>query len=357
MTTLYDPVELGSITLNNRIVMAPLTRTRADLDGTPNDLLVEHYRQRAGMGLIIAEGTWPVMEGRTWFKEPGIVTDEHEAGWHRVADAVHAAGGTIVLQIMHGGRISHEEISQTGRIVAPSAIPGPKPIRVSGGKKAPAPVPHALTTDEISAVICDFVAASRRAISAGFDGVELHGANGYLINQFFSPAANTRDDAYGGTPENHARFAEELVAAVADAIGGDKLGIRLSPGENIQGADELDPEFTRATYMHFARSAAPHRLAYLHIVNPDPSCALVQDLREAAAAPLIVNTGFDIVTSKELAESIVAAGHAEAVSVGRRAMANPDLARRWREGLPENELNQATVYGDGPEGYTDYPFV
>lgn len=135
MTTLYDPVELGSITLNNRIVMAPLTRTRADLDGTPNDLLVEHYRQRAGMGLIIAEGTWPVMEGRTWFKQPGIVTDEHEAGWHRVADAVHAAGGTIVLQIMHGGRISHEEISQTGRIVAPSAIPGPKPIRVSGGKK------------------------------------------------------------------------------------------------------------------------------------------------------------------------------------------------------------------------------
>lgn len=347
MTTLYEPVTFGSTELKNRIVMAPLTRTRADLDGTPNDLLVEHYRQRAGLGLIIAEGTWPTIEGRTWYNQPGIATTAHRDAWQKVTDAVHTAGGKIFLQIMHGGRISHEEITGTGRIVAPSAIAAPNPIRIKEGK-APAPVPHALTAAEIGQIEDEFVQAAERAIAAGFDGIELHGANGYLINQFFSPAANTRDDAYG---VDRSLFATEVTNKVADAIGADKVAIRLSPGQNIQGADETDPEETARTYLTFARTIP--RLAFLHVMNPDPANSLVQELRRGQN--LVLNTGFGTVTTKQDAEQIVAAGHAEAVSVGRRAMANPDLAYRWENNLPENELNQTTVYGNGSEGYTDYP--
>ena len=352
MTTIYESGQLGHTRLKNRIVMAPLTRTRAELDGTPNDLLVEHYRQRAGFGLIIAEGTWPVTEGRTWYHQPGIETQQHQDGWEKVTNAVHEAGGSIFLQVMHGGRISHEEMTGTGRIVAPSAIPGPNPIRIKDGK-APAPVPHELTKDEIQQIQDEFAEAAKRAIAAGFDGIELHGANGYLINQFFSPGANTRTDEYGGSPENRARFAIELTNRVAAEIGADKVGIRLSPGQNIQGADETDPADTRATYLHFAESIP--ELAYLHIVNPDPASALVQDLTRAANTTLIANTGFAEVTTKEVAEGTVANGHADAVSIGRLAMANPDLPYRWENNLPENEVNQATVYGNGPEGYTDYP--
>ena len=353
MTTIYESGQLGHTSLKNRIVMAPLTRTRAELDGTPNDLLVEHYRQRAGFGLIISEGTWPVIEGRTWYHQPGIETQQQQDAWEKVTSAVHEAGGAIFLQIMHGGRISHEELTGTGRIVAPSAIPGPNSIRIKDGK-APAPVPHELTKDEIQQIQEEFAEAATRAIAASFDGIELHGANGYLINQFFSPAANSRTDEYGGTPENRARFAIELTNRVAAEIGADKVGIRLSPGQNIQAADETDPADTRATYLHFAENIP--ELAYLHIVNPDPASALVQDLTKAARTKLIANTGVAEVTTKEVAESIVGNGYADAVSIGRLAMSNPDLPYRWENDLPENEVNQATVYGNGPEGYTDYPF-
>lgn len=196
---LFEPTSFGALRLSNRVVMAPLTRTRAGEHGIPNDLLVEHYRQRAGLGMIITEGTWPVQEGRSYPGQPGIETDEQIAGWRRVADAVHAEGGTIVMQLMHGGRVSHPDISQTPRIVAPSAIAAPGQTHTATGK-ADMPVPHELTTAEVQDAVQGFAQAARNAIAAGLDGVEVHGANGYLVHEFMSPVSNTRTDQYGGSP-------------------------------------------------------------------------------------------------------------------------------------------------------------
>ncbi|GAA2702454.1 alkene reductase [Actinoplanes palleronii] len=351
---LFTPVQFGSLELKNRLVMAPLTRIRADENGVPGDLLVEYYRQRASMGLIVTEGTWPVREGRTWIGQPGIETAEQVAGWRRVADAVHAEGGTIVMQIMHGGRISHPEITGSGRTVAPSALAAPGEIRVIEGK-APLPVPDALDINEIPVVVAGFVAAARNAIAAGLDGVEVHGANGYLIHEFTSPASNVRTDAYGGSPENRARLAIEVVTAVAAAIGADRTGIRLSPEHNIQGALETDPDDALATYVALAEGLAPLGLAFVDILHADPAGKLVQSIRASAGAPVVVNTGFGVVTTRDEAIRLVGEDLGDAVAVGRAAIANPDLAERWAGEHPESAPDPSTFYYGGARGYTDYP--
>lgn len=351
---LFTPVTLGGLDLRNRMVMAPLTRIRADEAGVPGDLLVEHYRQRASMGLIITEGTWPVREGRTWIGQPGIETAEQVAGWRRVADAVHAAGGRIVMQIMHGGRISHPLISGTGRTVAPSAVAAPGDIHVPAGKVG-LPVPEALSIEEIRGVVDGFVAAARNAIEAGLDGVEIHGANGYLLHQFLAPTANLRTDEYGQTPANRARLVVEVVTAVANAIGADRTGIRLSPEHNIQGAVESDPDDLAATYTALAEGLAPLGLAFVDVLHHEPAGELVQKLRHAAAAPLIANTGFRTQTTRDEAIALVGDDVADAVAIGRAAIANPDLVARWEQDAEENTPDPGTFYTPGPRGYTDYP--
>jgi 2,4-dienoyl-CoA reductase-like NADH-dependent reductase (Old Yellow Enzyme family) len=225
---LFSPVQLGDLELANRVVMAPLTRTRSGDAGIPGDLVVEHYAQRAGLGLIVTEGTYPSHESRSYPGQPGIVTDEQAAGWARVADAVHARGGRLVMQLMNGGRVSHTAITGTDRIVAPSAIAVPGEAHTPEGK-LPYPVPHALTTEEAVAVKAEFAAAARRAVDAGLDGVEVHGANGYLLHEFLAVDANTRTDVYGGSPEARARFVVEVVTEVAAEIGAGRVGLRISP--------------------------------------------------------------------------------------------------------------------------------
>jgi 2,4-dienoyl-CoA reductase-like NADH-dependent reductase (Old Yellow Enzyme family) len=353
---LFSPVALGDLELANRVVMAPLTRMRAGVAGVPNDLLVEHYRQRAGVGLIITEGTYPTAESRSYPGQPGIVTDEQAEGWARVAGAVHARGGRIVMQVMHGGRSSHPAITGTDRIVAPSALAIEGEAHTPEGK-LPYPVPHALSTDEVRATVQDIVAACRRAIAAGMDGVELHSANGYLMHQFLSTASNQRTDEYGGSPENRARFVLEVATAVAEAIGGGKVGIRISPSHNIQGVLETDEDDVRATYRTVVDGLRPLGLAYLSVLHADPAGELVQELRRRFGGKVIANSGFGTVTTREEAVRLIEAAHADAVAVGRAVIANPDLVARWRGEHPENAPVPATFYGPGAEGYTDYPFL
>lgn len=351
---LFTPVTLGGLRLRNRMVMAPLTRTRAADDGVPGDLAVEHYAQRASLGLIVTEGTYPFREGRTWTGQPGIETAEQIAGWRRVADAVHEAGGAVVMQIMHGGRISHPVISGTGRTVAPSAVAAPGEIRTPDGK-VDLPVPDALTTEDIAAVVEGFAAAARNAIEAGLDGVEIHGANGYLLHQFLSPAANHRTDSYGGDPENRARLVIEVLTAVASAVGADRTGVRFSPEHNIQGALETDADDVAATYTAVAAGLEPLGLAFVDVLHRDPAGELVQKFRAAIGAPLIANSGFGAVTTRDEAIALVEDGVADAVAIGRAALANPDLVARWTQGADENTPDPSTFYTDGARGYTDYP--
>ncbi|WP_211096826.1 alkene reductase [Arthrobacter echini] len=353
---LFSPLTLGSLELPNRVIMAPLTRVRSGEAGIPGDIVVEHYRQRASLGLIVSEGTYPSHAGQGFPGQPGLVEDEQLAGWKRVTDAVHADGGRIIAQVMHAGRVSHPDINGGYEVVAPSAIAINGTTRTSTGK-VPYPVPHALTAEDLPGIIDEFVTASRKAIDvAGFDGVELHGANGYLLHQFLSPAANRREDSYGGSPENRARFVVDVVTAVAAEVGADKVGLRISPAHNIQDALETDADDVHATYTALVRSIAPLKLAYLSVLHAEPTGGLVQDLRQTFGGPFLVNSGFGVITNREEAIAILEDGVGDAVVVGRPAIANPDLARRWRDNLPENQPNPATFYGLGAEGYTDYPF-
>lgn len=350
---LFSPLTLGALQLPNRLVMAPLTRSRSGVDGVPGDLVVEYYRQRATMGMLVSEGTYPSAAGQAFVRQPGLVTGEQIAGWQRVTAAVHAAGGRIIAQVMHSGRITHPETNGGHTAVAPSALAHDGESRTYAGKRA-YPVPRALETAELPAIVEEFVQASRNAIEAGFDGVELHGANGYLLHQFLSPASNTRSDAYGGSPENRARLVVETTTAVARAIGAGRTWLRISPEHNIQGALETDPADALATYAALADGLAPLGLAGLSILHRDPSGSLVQDVRARFGGPVLLNSGFESITTLKDAQDIL--GWADAVVVGRPALANPDLAHRWEKGLPLNEPDFATFYTEGAAGYTDYPF-
>jgi N-ethylmaleimide reductase len=354
MADLSDTLTAGAWTLPNRVVMAPLTRNRSR--GTvPGDLAVEYYSQRASAGLIITEGSQPSARGQGYLDTPGFHSPEQLAGWRRVADAVHAKGGRIVAQLMHAGRISHPDNTGGQEIIAPSAIAAPGKMVTSGGQQD-LPTPRAIGTDEIPAVIEEYVAAARNAVEAGLDGVEVHGANGYLIHQFLAPGSNERTDEYGGSPENRARFAIEVTRAVAEAVGADRVGLRISPAHNIQGATEDDPADVEATYAAFIEGIADLGLAYLSVLA-QPRLDLVQRLRKDFGGVLIANDGFGVVTTRAMAQALLDEDVADAVAIGRLFLANPDLPKRWETGAELNEPNPDTFYGGGAEGYTDYPFL
>jgi N-ethylmaleimide reductase len=349
---LFDSLTVQSWELPNRLVMAPLTRNRAE--GTvPGDLAVEYYAQRASAGLIITEGSQPSARGQGYLNTPGFHSPEQLEGWRRVADAVHANGGRIVAQLMHAGRISHPDNTGGEEIIAPSALAAPDEMFTADGPK-PFPVPREIGTDEIPAVIDEYVTAARNAIEAGLDGVEVHAANGYLIHQFLAPGSNERTDDYGGSPANRARFGIEVTRAVAEAIGPERVGIRISPAHNIQGATETDEGDVAATYTALIEAIAPLGLAYLSVLA-EPSDELVQKLRAAFGGVLIANDGFGRITTREKAQAILDQDLADAVAVGRLFLANPDLPKRWETGAELNEPDEATFYGGGAEGYTDYP--
>jgi 2,4-dienoyl-CoA reductase-like NADH-dependent reductase (Old Yellow Enzyme family) len=351
---LFSPVTLGELELANRVVMAPLTRMRSGDTGVPGDLVVEHYAQRASLGLIITEGTYPNHESQGFVGQPGIVTDEQVAGWRRVAEAVHARGGRIVLQVMHAGRVTHADVNGGRRVVGPSAIAIDGAGHTTKGKQA-YPVPHALSVEEARATLADIVAAAKRAVEAGLDGVEVHSANGYLLHEFLSPASNQRADVYGGSPENRARFVVEVVTAVAEAIGAGRVGLRISPEHNIQDALETDRADVRATYGTLVDQLRPLGLAYLSVLHHEPAGDLVQELRQRFDGPLIANSGFGTITTRAEAVALIEAAHADAVAVGRPVIANPDLVERWAGEHPENEPDAETFYAVGAAGYTDYP--
>lgn len=351
---LFAPVALGALHLSNRLVMAPLTRVRAGADGVPNDLIVEHYAQRASLGLIITEGTFSSAEAKGFSGQPGIETPEQQAGWARVADAVHAAGGLIAMQIMHAGRVTHTDITGAERTVAPSAVAIDGETRTPLGKKAHQ-VPVEIATDELPAIVEELVRAARRAIDAGLDAVEVHAANGYLLHEFLAPTSNTRTDTYGGSPENRIRFVVEVVRAVAAEVGADRVGLRISPTRDIQDVIESDASDVATTYGLLADALAPLGLAFLDLMHPEPAAELVQNIRARVGAPVILNTSFASPTSRQDALDIANADLADAVSIGRAAIANPDVVERWKAAAEENTLDPSTFYTPGAAGYTDYP--
>ncbi|MEW6450369.1 MAG: alkene reductase [Pseudomonadota bacterium] len=348
-TQTFTPVRLGRYALPNRLVMSPMTRSRAKLDGTPGELAAEYYSQRAGVGLIVAEGTQPSDDGQGYLTTPGIYTAAHTAGWKKVATAVHAKGGRIFIQLMHVGRISHPDNTPHHRqAVAPSAIAPQSQMFTATGMKD-IPTPRALTAEDIRQTVADFRHAARAAIEAGADGVEIHGANGYLLQQFFAPNANTRADQYGGSIENRARFAIEVAAAIAGEIGADRTAIRLSPGSNLGGIDE-GPEGPDL-YRHLVAELDKLGLAYIHVIhNGDQQ--LMADLRARWKQALILNRPG---RPRDQIGADVASGLADLEAYGQMVLANPDFVARLQTDAPMNEANRTTFFGGTSQGYTDYP--
>ena len=349
MTDLFAPVRLGSLELKNRFVMAPMTRNRAGEGTAPTALNAEYYAQRAGAGLIVTEGTQPSAVGQGYPNTPGLHTDAQVAGWRLVADAVHARDGRIFAQLMHVGRIGHPVITGV-QPVAPSAITPDGEVFTQEGMK-PFTEPRALETAELPGVVAEFVDASRRAVEAGLDGVELHSANGYLLHQFLADSTNVRTDAYGGSPANRARFVVEVATAVAGAIGADKVGIRVSPGGTFNAMVETEVE---QTYAALVDGLAPLGLAYLHITE-GPETSFGEALAKQFGGIVIASTAFTGDSSLATAQETVDTGHGDLFAIGRDFIANPDLVQRLRTGAPLNEQRSELFYGGGAEGYTDYP--
>lgn len=351
MSTVFEPVRLGRYDLSNRLVMAPMTRSRSNPDGTPGDLAAEYYAQRAGVGLIVTEGTQPSEDGQGYMTTPGIYTPEHVAAWRPTADAVHAKGGHIFIQLMHAGRMSHPDNTPHHRQgVAPSAIaPGAQMFTPTGLQDAP--TPRALSTGEVAQTVADFAHAARSAIEAGADGVEIHGANAYLIQQFFAPSANQRTDRYGGSIANRARFAIEVVTAIAEAIGADRTGIRLSPGTQLWGIDE-GPESSEL-YRHLVAELDKLGLAYLHIMDQGNE-ALLADIRRLWTGTLIINRPG---RPRDAIGTDITSGLADLEAYGQMILANPDFIERLTMGAPFQEADRMTFFGGTEKGYTDYPVM
>ena len=351
MPDLFAPYKLGSLELANRLVMAPLTRNRAGAGEAPTALAAEYYGQRAGAGLIISEGTQPCAIGQGYPHTPGLHTGDQVAGWALVADAVHEGGGRIFVQLMHAGRISHQAITGL-RPVAPSAVTPAGEVYTGEGMKA-FEEPRALETIELPGVIADYVDASRRAMKAGLDGVELHAANGYLLQQFLADGSNTRTDEYGGSPQRRARFVVEVATAVAAAIGPDKVGIRISPGGTFNDVSETE---TEQTYAALLDGLNPLGLLYLHVLE-GPDTDFGEQLRKQWNGAVIVNTGFSGPSDLATAQEAVDSGAADLFCIGRAFLANPDLVERLRTGAELNEPDLKTFYAGGAKGYTDYPVL
>jgi 2,4-dienoyl-CoA reductase-like NADH-dependent reductase (Old Yellow Enzyme family) len=348
VTDIWQPITLGGVELPNRFVMAPMTRSRADFDGTPGALAAEYYAQRASVGLIVAEGTQPSEDGQGYLTTPGIHTDAQVAGWRKITDTVHAKGGHIYVQLMHAGRMSHPDNTPHHRQgVAPSAIaPGTGMFTPTGMQDIP--TPRALTTDEVRQTVQDFRHAARRAIEAGADGVEIHGANAYLVQQFLAPSANTRSDEYGGSIENRARFAIEVARAIADEIGADRTAIRFSPGITMWGIDE-GPDGP-ALYRYLIAELDKLGLSYVHVMHQGDE-ALLADIRRLWQRVLIVNRPG---RPRDQIGSDIAAGLADMEAYGAMILANPDFIIRVKTGAPMNEADRMTFFGGTERGYTDY---
>lgn len=349
MTTVFDPVRVGRYDLQNRLVMAPMTRSRAHVDGTPGELAPTYYAQRASVGLIVTEGTQPSADGQGYLTTPGIYTDAHVAGWRRVTDAVHAEGGHLFIQLMHAGRISHpDNTPHHAQGVAPSAIaPGIGIFTPTGMQDVP--VPRALSTDEVRQTIADFAIAARRAVEAGADGVEIHGANAYLVHQFLAPSANTRTDTYGGSIENRARFAIEVAKAVAAEIGADRTAIRLSPGLTTSGIDEgaEGPDL----YRYLVAELDQLGLAYVHVLHLGNE-PLLADIRALWNGTLIVNRPG---RPREQVGADVASGMANLEAYGAMVLANPDFVERLKTDAAMNTPHREGFFGGTERFYTDYP--
>jgi N-ethylmaleimide reductase len=353
---LFAPGQVGAIAVANRIAMAPLTRSRAGMDGVHSPLAIDYYRQRASAGLIISEATNISQQGRGYALTPGIYTDAQVAAWKPVTEAVHAEGGKIVLQLWHVGRMSHVSLQANGAPpVAPSAIQAGDTVFTMNGPERPS-MPRALETDEIPGIVEDYRAAARRAQAAGFDGVEVHAANCYLLEQFLRDSTNRRTDRYGGSLENRARLPIEVVTAVAEIWGADRVGVRLSPITHATGETPLDSD-PQGTYGYLAGQLGALGLAYLHCVEGQTrgaNAAAAFDFKALHAAfggQYIANNSY----TRALAITAVDSGHADMIAFGRPFIANPDLVERLRRDAPLAEAAPATYYGGGAEGYTDFP--
>lgn len=358
MPGLFDPIDLGAIRAPNRVVMAPLTRGRANGGGVPQPVMIDYYRQRASAGLIITEATGISRIGLGWVDAPGIWNAAQTEAWKPVTEAVHADGGRIVLQLWHMGRIVHPDFFGGGQPVSSSDRRAPGGIRtpLSEGKRIDYVDPRPLTLDEIKATVADYARAARNAIAAGFDGVQVHGANGYLVDQFLRNNTNFRSDSYGGSVENRIRFATEVVDAVIAEVGGARTSIRLSPNGNSQGCDDSDPIplFTAAARMLEAR-----KIGFLELREPRANGTfgstdvppVSPDIRKVFSGPLILNSDY----TRSDALAAVAEGRADGISFGRPFISNPDLVERLMADLPLAEGNVRTWYSQGPHGYTDYP--
>ncbi|MCB9779502.1 MAG: alkene reductase [Alphaproteobacteria bacterium] len=354
MSLLFSSADVGALSLKNRVVMAPMTRSRS-IGNVPGELVATYYGQRAGAGLIITEGTSPSPDGLGYARIPGIYSDAQVDGWRAVADAVHAEGARIFVQLMHTGRVAHPaNMPEGARVVGPSAVAAPGEMWTDSQGMQPHPVPHALTETEIEATIDGYVLAARQARRAGIDGVELHGANGYLIDQFLNVASNQRTDGWGGTIQGRARFAVEVARRVADAIGADRVGIRLSPYGVFNGMTPSADE--HELFAHLAAALGDLGLAYVHIVDhsamgaPPVSDAVKDAIRDGFDGPVILSGGYDAAR----AEADLAAGKGALVAFGRPFISNPDLVEKLASGAALTAPDPSTFYTPGPQGYTDY---
>ncbi|MFZ6757593.1 alkene reductase [Undibacterium sp. Ji50W] len=348
---LFNPLQTGSVSLPNRILMAPLTRARADAGHMPNALMAEYYSQRASAGLIVTECTMVAENTSAFYAEPGIYNAEQVAAWKVVTDAVHAKGGKIFMQIWHAGRAAVPAFNNGIENVAPSAIAIDSEVQTPNGK-IPNAVPRALRLDEIPALVAAYVQGAKNAIAAGFDGVEVHGANGYLIDQFLRDSANQRTDNYGGSIENRARFLFEVLTAVNAAIGSDKVGLRLSPLNSYNSMKDNDP---LALISYLTTRLNDFKLAYLHLMRSDFFQAQTGDVltvaRENYKGVLIGNMGYNA----EEANQAISSGKLDAIAFGTSFLANPDLPARIKQGAALNAPDASTFYSPGAKGYTDYP--
>ncbi|HET8611805.1 MAG TPA: alkene reductase [Sphingomonas sp.] len=347
---LFEPMTLGAMAVPNRIVMAPMTRDRAGPGDVPSDIMVEYYRQRATAGLIVTEGVQPTPEGKGYWRTPGIYSPAQIEGWRRVADAVHAEGGRIVMQLMHCGRV----VVAANRgfdadVIAPSAISCPALVPGPDGEPVSTEPPRALEGEEIPTVIEQFAEAARNARAAGMDGIELHCASGYLVNQFLNPASNRRTDEWGGAPENRARFALAVLGAMVQAIGGDRVGFRISPGNPYNGMDVADPS---ETFIPLLQGANRLGLAYVHVVDMNlPDLDTLAMVRAHWSGAVIANNMLKPDSARALMES----GRADLASFGRAFIANPDLAVRIRLNAALAKADFTRLYTGEAYGYSDYP--
>ncbi len=355
---LFDSATIRSLHLNNRVVMAPLTRSRAVEANTPNALMAEYYAQRAGAGLIIAEGTSPSPNGLGYARIPGLFNAAQVAGWKQVTDAVHARGGRIVVQLMHTGRVTHVDNLPAGaEVLSPTSETLPGEVHTDRHGMRPYSAPRAMDDSDIAAAIGEYANAARLAIEAGFDGIEVHAANGYLVEQFLNANVNTRRDDWGGSAAGRNRFALEVVRAAAAAIGSDRVGVRLSPYGVFNATGGFDG--VEEQYGELVRAFSALGLLYVHVLDHSAMGApavphdFKRALRAAFDGPFILAGGFDAVS----AEAALQSGDADLIAFGRPMLANPDLVERMRRGAPLNSPDMATFYTPGPAGYTDYPFL